>query len=247
MAPIFTPDGTEVDKIILPDGSEALEVIAPDGSVVFVSIPDSDLWYSFDEGSGSVLTDKNGDEDGSISDGSWETDEDVFGGQYVNLGSNGEIQVDDGSAETSGWTTDNDLAVAIQIVVEDKLTDNGEGVIWSIKSDDFEGFTLGSGGSSDIAVEYRGNGDSVSFTEPDAPYTLGIFFRWDSDSEDFELYHGDADTQATGGSDPLVAFDDEFHIGNSPTRSDTNMEEGIACFGVWYDAYPDPEEFFNVL
>ena len=41
--PIFTPDGTEVEEVILPDGSKAFEVIAPDGTVVFVgdAIPDS--------------------------------------------------------------------------------------------------------------------------------------------------------------------------------------------------------------
>ena len=43
MAPIFTPDGTEVEEVILPDGSEASEVIAPDGTVVFEdAIPDSE-------------------------------------------------------------------------------------------------------------------------------------------------------------------------------------------------------------
>ena len=40
--PIFTPDGTEVEEVILPDGSAAAEVIAPDGTVVFDdTIPDS--------------------------------------------------------------------------------------------------------------------------------------------------------------------------------------------------------------
>ena len=39
--PIFTPDGTEVEEVILPDGSKASEVIAPDGTVVFDAIPDS--------------------------------------------------------------------------------------------------------------------------------------------------------------------------------------------------------------
>ena len=40
--PIFTPDGTEVEEVILPDGSKASEVIAPDGTVVFEdAIPDS--------------------------------------------------------------------------------------------------------------------------------------------------------------------------------------------------------------
>jgi hypothetical protein len=40
--PIFTPDGSEVNQIVLPDGSEAREVVAPDGSVVFENlIPDS--------------------------------------------------------------------------------------------------------------------------------------------------------------------------------------------------------------
>ena len=36
--PIFTPDGTEVEEVILPDGSEAVEVIAPDGTVVFEGV-----------------------------------------------------------------------------------------------------------------------------------------------------------------------------------------------------------------
>ena len=45
MAPIVTPDGTEVEEVILPDGSEASEVIAPDGTVVFDAIPDNVVAY----------------------------------------------------------------------------------------------------------------------------------------------------------------------------------------------------------
>jgi hypothetical protein len=38
--PIYTPDGTEVNEIVLPDGSTASEVVGPDGNVVFEAEPD---------------------------------------------------------------------------------------------------------------------------------------------------------------------------------------------------------------
>ena len=80
--PIFTPDGTEVEEVILPDGSEASEVIAPDGTVVFERdvIPDSVALYLFDEGSGSTFGDSDGDADGSFINGSWVSDSEAVGG-----------------------------------------------------------------------------------------------------------------------------------------------------------------------
>ena len=34
MAPIYTPDGTEVSEVVLPDGSTASEVVGPDGNTL---------------------------------------------------------------------------------------------------------------------------------------------------------------------------------------------------------------------
>ena len=74
--PIFTPDGTEVEEVILPDGSEASEVIAPDGTVVFEDpIPDSGLLHDYDAdqlgltGGDTVntFTDQEGDQGASAS------------------------------------------------------------------------------------------------------------------------------------------------------------------------------------
>lgn len=57
--PIRTPDGSEVNEIVLPNGATASEVIDPDGNVVFEAapeIPDSALtqdlvaWYRFEDG-----------------------------------------------------------------------------------------------------------------------------------------------------------------------------------------------------
>ena len=68
--PIFTPDGTEVEEVILPDGSEASEVIAPDGTVVFegIEIPDSELYrYEFDEPTGQNIIENKANDFGDIS------------------------------------------------------------------------------------------------------------------------------------------------------------------------------------
>ena len=58
MAPIFTPDGAEVEEVILPDGSAAAEVIAPDGTVVFDGIPDDRIHqWEYTEGAGTETAD----------------------------------------------------------------------------------------------------------------------------------------------------------------------------------------------
>ena len=90
--PIFTPDGTEVEDVILPDGSTAAEVIAPDGTVVFEGdvIPDSltdnfDLWWRYNEASGSVVADHfdNSNADKDLESPSWVSDGDAFDGEYL--------------------------------------------------------------------------------------------------------------------------------------------------------------------
>jgi hypothetical protein len=49
--PIFTPDGSKVNEIVLPDGEKASEVVAPDGSVVFEDpIRRSGIIDSFEDG-----------------------------------------------------------------------------------------------------------------------------------------------------------------------------------------------------
>ena len=58
--PIFTPDGTEVEEVILPDGSEASEVIAPDGTVVFNAIPDSEVISRPEDDDSVSVDDKRG-------------------------------------------------------------------------------------------------------------------------------------------------------------------------------------------
>ena len=71
--PIFTPDGTEVEEVIMPDGSEASEVIAPDGTVVFDAIPGSDLTqYSSTGDAYSEITETSFE--ASFSDGANSTD-----------------------------------------------------------------------------------------------------------------------------------------------------------------------------
>jgi len=73
--PIYTPDGSEVSKIVLPDGSTASEVIGPDGNVVFEAgpdIPDSVIWQvPMSEGSGTVASDAVGDADLNLTDVGW--------------------------------------------------------------------------------------------------------------------------------------------------------------------------------
>ena len=223
-----------------------------DGSEVS-AIPDSDLWYSINEGSGQTFTDSNGDSDGDLVGGTWVEDSDFYDGWYVDLDSTDDhVLVGGGSnGDTSILSPNNDWSIGIQLNVETKLTDrSGRPVIWSWSGGEI--FTLGAGGSSTtglVGVEYFDGSDfqdSVGFSEPDAPYRLGILCRWDSGTESLDIYYdnteGTEDFQDDANSDGT----DGFRIGSN-TANDDNLNEGIDAFAVWNSERIDPDDYFSVL
>ena len=130
--PIFTPDGTEVEEVIMPDGSEASEVIAPDGAVVFNAIPDSEadqkLVHRW------VLNDVNGTVEDSIgnADGSVDSAIDSVSGPWA------------GGSAAENESGDNRIDTQDQLSAFVNSLDSGGAIAFSIKTTASEGVFIGS-------------------------------------------------------------------------------------------------------
>ena len=209
--PIFTPDGTEVEEVILPDGSEASEVIAPDGTVVFdaiPAIPDSDdlhARYDFSEYSTnetSNIDDLSGNghalDNGSISG-------------YTTL--NGVQAADFDGEDDAIWTSDfgssDQVTVAFALDVEDPADEAHH--VMQLNTEEASG-----GFRSLNSVEWYGESVSLDFDFR----KVVAFYDDDNNEADIWLDGVDQDIRFSSSGDLSV-----LGIGSENPRTDRRYTE----------------------
>ena len=230
--PIFTPDGTEVEEVILPDGSVASEVIAPDGTVVFDAMPDSGLQHEYDArvlSSATTFDDQIGDNDlpenGSpslVSDG-------INGQQAVEYDGDTDFH---GANDESGLSTAGDYTFAFVINtlsdVSERQTIGGQtnqsGFRTSVSSGEWRAVHPG---------RFAENGGTVNTNE----VYVGVQ-TYDSDNDALTLQIGDSVVIShTGGA---ADRDDEMALGFDP---DENSFEAEIYLGhaLYYNEHYDAD------
>ena len=195
--PIFTPDGAEVEEVILPDGSEASEVIAPDGTVVFEgdTIPDSVVnhmthWYPVDEGAGAELFETlSGDErDQDIEGATWETNANRWDGVYLSYDS-------DYTVSQTQYGLNSSQVSAVLWFKFNEVGDFDQGVIGATDNNDLDGPSNGwhlvDRDNSDITLMHADSGATnsvatISNIDDDTWYFAGISI--DGNSASFHLW-----------------------------------------------------------
>ena len=226
MAPIFTPDGTEVEEVILPDGSEAFEVIAPDGTVVFEGIPDSDHQWLWDEGQGESLVDNIGDADATREGATWSEDTNAVGGWWLEFdGSDNYVDLPIIDELDGGQ-----FSIAITVYTD---TINQDGFIWNQTDDNRFSIAL-----DDASIQCEGvNSDSFGGSWSNPPestlFRLGVAF--DFTNGDVEIYR-DGDRVDDGTDAPGTGSATAHEIGR--TIGGGNEFEGVldhpvAAYELW--------------
>ena len=221
------------------DGEQFTEWISLVDGEVLDDIPDSDLYYPVDEGSGDSLTDVNGDNDGS-STGTlvWVEDNDVGHGWFVELDDDNYVLLSDYEIISS----EHDWSVGIEIHVDDGW--DSDVTFWN-QSD----------GSEQIAVGYRDSDDEIAgavfdgdndfgqkaHPAPETPFNVNLVYTWDSSENEGELYLDES--PSTEDNTAPRRSDAGFSIGATTAGSDDMQGEGVARFSVWKDEVIDPSKF----
>jgi len=235
MPPIRKGDGTRV----APKGIS--QVRTGDGRIFFdgPAIPDSDLYYSIDEGSGDVISDDQGDND-ATSDGSlvWIEDGSIRHNWYVELDDTNYLTANSNDI----ISVDKDFSAGIEILVESEFTDDS--VFWSWNNGNDEHFSIGYRDLDEAIgaqVDIDGYSEHNGLIEPSAPYNVDIFITWDAGNNDLNVYVDEqsVDENCRVGS----ANVDAMTIGANPAGGDDIGGEGVARFSIWEDEIVDPSEF----
>ena len=251
--PIFTPDGTEVEEVILPDGSAASEVIAPDGTVVF-DVADSEVlnqadsvWWA-DEGSGELVSDSVSNNDGTINNVDWTTGEstgsteDGEGGIYLNFFDG---NVDFGSIYTGG-----DFFYCIFARPTDAGGSNFS-VFGDSDPDDIFGVDLNSSGGSWRAWLNGENDDSNVNAKEDVWAMACLTFSDDTNAGRLFVYEVGSDPEQIvnisvdgDGNDVNIA---DFLWGEDASIDNFRGDLDFGVFGSNYLSESDVEEHWNAF
>ena len=205
-------------------------------SVGIRAIPDSDLYYTIDEGEGDIVNDQIGDNNG-VSTGSlvWVEDASVGHEFYVELDGTNYIEVQD-----STIISDNsDFTVGIEIEVGSEGLDDCNIWNWGNGSRTHAiGASSGNIGSNAFdGSSQRGN---PAHPEPEAPYNINLVYTWDASTETPELYLDETSSTTTENSGGSTS--DGLAIGADTIGSNDMGGAGVARFAHW-DEIVDPSEF----
>ena len=252
MAPIFTPDGTEVEDIILPDGSEAFEVIAPDGTVVF---DDTDsVVYLMDEGSGTYLNNDVGSLDGYLSRDNWDTDSDFGNVTKYDGDFNGDDDADLGGSTERFWIGEENISFAMWVKITE--ASNFRPVAYSTQTqenrsgDEIEnGWRLQIRPSVDddgyvsIQYEHINNGDNESVgprIDVDEEW-LFVAVAMSGDDADVYIWNDDEQVGTTSGSESRGVVDDNYLNWMGDPNLDSNNEGFVAEVRAWRERLSESE------
>ena len=250
MAPIVTPDGTEVEEVILPDGSEAVEVIAPDGTVVFEGpIPDSgeDHQYVAD-GFDDPWLDRIGD-----------ADMQVFGLSASTFG-NGETSVSGDGTDEYGLADGpqfifNKESFGVAFTFETTDSDAQFGVVQEHVSEiNVAGVGVESGGQVNLTL--RDDNGATTAVETEQSYNDGdqylcVINKNDDNTDNWNFYVSDMenaeDTTVTADqgtdSDNMALSDEEFAFWarNDGGSIDSHINADMGFWGFNPDPYTEQE------
>jgi hypothetical protein len=233
--PVRKGDGTGV----VPQ--DIAEVRTGDGRVLFGgAIPDSDLYYKIDEGSGDVLTDSQGENDGtSVGSLVWVEDSAVDNDWYVELDDTNYVELSSQGILSIG----SDFTVALELDVETAFSNDSTLVHWDA-GNDADALTIGyRNGSLGARVVNGTNSFGVSHSEPSAPYNVDLVATWDASAESLELYLDETASTGTEAIGINITSTTAFWVGKEQGRTRDFAGRGAARFAVWETQAVDPSEF----
>jgi hypothetical protein len=199
------------------------------------TIPDSELYYKINEGSGNTLfdaiADNNATSTGSLN---WVQDSSVGHGYYVNL--DGSNYIDNITTQFIGTGTD--FSVGVEIYVDSTLSGGDVLYNWSGGG---EAIGISSDGSNIGGAYYNGSSyaSTPSHPEPSTPYNINLVLTYDSSAGSVELY---LDESASTGSNLESLNAGGGHTLGADTAGGGGFGEGVARFAIW-DKVVQPSEF----
>ena len=234
MVPIRKGDGTGLAA------KGYSQVRKGDGTVLWNAIPDSDLYYPVDEGSGTTLNDAVSTNHASITGSpNWVSDSDYWGGFYLDFTEGDYAEISDNSILGLEF----DWSVAVTIIADGSLSDRGVVWNWSNGTDEI-GLSIQN--ESDIAAGwYDGSNWQIEIGEslPPTPFTIRATVRWDSSDNSMELFTNAS--EVTGSVQPTaIQSGDRFIINESALFSGRQANEGLDAFRVNQD-HIDPQTDYD--
>ena len=204
-----------------------------DGAVIS-DIPDADLYYPIDEGSGDTLNDSIGSRNAtSVGSLVWVEDQEQSHGWLVELDDTNYVELTESFIDP-----DTDFSVGIEISVGEEGFD-GDATFWNWGDGD-ERFAVGyRADESEIGTEDPSD-DHPAHPEPDPPYTIDLFLTWDAENNDAELFLNESSSTTTNA--PSTRFEDKQVIGARGDGGRDMQGQGVVRYAE-FDEVVSPSEF----
>lgn len=244
MTPIRMGDGT----VLSPKGMA--EVRKGDGTVLWsaeASIPDSDVYYPADEGSGTSLSDGHGNIDATVNGAGWGTGAGV-GDTYLSYSSGDEVETD----SALGVSGADARAFGVWFNPDDASSDQHLLNHGDSSGSDLTALTLRIF-DGDLRCQVFSSGDDFSggFSVSSGEWQLGVI-SYDEGNQEATLYYADENgvQSTTGGfSNPLNTPSTTLRIGYDPDSGGERYYQGggIDNIPVWYRhvTESDVQEFYD--
>ena len=206
-------------------------------AVVGSAIPDSDVYYKIDEGSGSTLANENGDSTYNATltgTPNWNEGADAHHGRYVIVNENDRIEVDN---TDGGQLIDfnSDFSIGVEVFVDSSgLSDNA--TIWEYSDGNKSMFCTKIGTDTLLSGYYNGSSRLGQYqaTTPSPPYQANFFVQFDASTKETTLFVNEVEGSPSSGSGGFGLRDDPLTFGVDTSGNNNGpMNQGISAIAIW--------------